>query len=171
MSLFPIHGGWWLPWSCASLYSYNHRGSEFMSSVVLFRRQGTSPALCPSSGSYICSASSSWMFRLMQMIQQQLSRSWLLTFGTLTSFESLHKLLPAAKRSFQNWEKHKSTGINIYLDGSMTTCPFNKIAMIGANQGPPTSRAQAFDQVYSNRHEFCSVERASNPIREQLIWT
>lgn len=145
MSLFPIHGGWWLPWSCASLYSYNHCYSEFMSSVVLFRRQdftGPLPVL--------------WflhLFRLlfldvsqalaglMQMIQQQLSRSWLLTFGTLTSFESLHKLLPTAKRSFQNWEKHKSIGINIYLDGSMTTCPFNKRAMIGANQGPPTSPA------------------------------
>lgn len=119
----------------ASSCSCKHSCLEFMSSVAPFGWQDFTalfPILCDLNS--LCL--SFWRFP-KSYVEVKVDDSaaakqpWLLTFGILTGYESLYKLLPTAKRSFsdQDCETHKCVFVTIYLEGSMTTCPFHKITM------------------------------------------
>lgn len=124
--------------------------SKFMSSVAPFGRQDFTalfPILCVLNS--LCL--SFWMFP-KSYVEVKADDSaaaklpWSFTFGILTGYESLHQLLPTAKRSFsdQDWETHKCVFVNIYLEGSMTTCLFNKISVLGTTHWPLTPPASGF---------------------------
>lgn len=56
-----------------------------------------------------------------------------------------------------------------YLEWSLTIWPFSKTTVVGSPLSPMISQLEAFDQVYSTRHEISPVEQALHPIRQQLV--